>query len=150
MTIVEHICAIEELGSDYDKFRRDTITLGWEERRQGHGRRRSDNGIEFAISLQGGVVLRNGHCFVLEPEKAVVTVREALEPVYVVRPKTPRDWAHYAYHVGNRHQAVMIAETELVFPQTPAVRSLLDQLRVDYVAEMRPFTATSTAASHSH
>src|SRR5204863_9640696 len=121
-----------------------------EERRQGHGRRTSDSGIEFAISLPDGVVLKGGDCFLLENEKTVVAVKEAVQSVYVIRPKTPQEWAYYAYHVGNRHQSVMIGESELIFLENPAVRSLLDQLHVHYTTDSRPFTAALAHIGHSH
>ncbi len=150
MTIVEQVRPILALGSEYSSYRRDTITLAWEDRRQGHGRRRSDSGIEFAISLPGGTVLKNGDCFVLDPEKAIIAVQEAVQPVYVIRPKTLQEWAYYAYHVGNRHQSVMIGESEMIFLENPAVRSLLDQLHVQYTIEARPFTAALANTGHSH
>ena len=150
MTIVEQVRPILALGSEYSSYRRDTITLAWEDRRQGHGRRRSDSGIEFAISLPGGTVLKNGDCFVLDPEKAIIAVQEALQPVYVIRPKTSQEWAYYAYHVGNRHQSVMIGESEMIFLENPAVRSLLDQLHVQYTTDARPFTAALANIGHSH
>jgi urease accessory protein UreE len=87
---------------------------------------------------------------VLENEKTVVIVREAVEPVYVVRPATSYEWAYYAYHVGNRHQPVMIEETELVFPRNSAVRSLLEQLGVGFAADDRCFTAALANVGHSH
>src|SRR6266704_482462 len=141
MTIVEQVRPILAIGSEYSNYRRDTITLAWDDRRQGHGRRKSDSGIEFAISLPDGTVLKNDDCFVLNPERAIVAVREAVQPVYVIRPRTSREWAYYAYHVGNRHQSVMIGESELIFPENPAVRSLLDQLQAQYTTDARPFTA---------
>jgi urease accessory protein len=148
MTIVENVVGASELTAQQRGYRADTLTLTWEERRQGHGRRNSDQGLEFAISLPNGALLKAGDCFVLDDERAVVTVREAEEGVYVIRPKTPQEWAFYAYHVGNRHQSVMIGESELIFLENPAVRSLLDQLHVAYIADKRPFTAA--LAGHSH
>ena len=150
MTIIEQIRPISTLGSEYGAYTSDTITLAWEDRRQGHGRRKSDHGIEFAISLPDGTVLKSGVCFILEEEKAIVAVQEAVQPVYVIRPKTPQEWAYYAYHVGNRHQSVMIGESELIFLKNPAVRSLLDQLHVHYVTDERPFTAALANIGHSH
>jgi len=150
MTIVEHTHSGADLGSRYDDFRRDTLTLKWEERRQGHGKRRSDAGVEFAISLPSGQILKKGDCMILEAERVIVEVREASEPVYIVRPKTAHDWAFYAYHVGNRHQQVMIGEKELTFLQNSAVRSLLDQLHVAYETDERPFTAALANIGHSH
>jgi urease accessory protein UreE len=150
MTIVEQVRPIAELGSEYSGYIRDTITLAWDDRRQGHGRRTSDSGVEFAISLTAGIVLKDGDCFVLDAEKTIVAVQEAVQPVYVIRPRTPQEWAYYAYQVGNRHQSVMIGESELIFLQNPAVRSLLEQLHVHYTTDARPFTAALANIGHSH
>jgi urease accessory protein UreE len=81
MTIVEKIWALASVGAQYPNYPHDTVTLTWEERRQGHGKRRSDGGIVFAISLPDGAVLKSGDCFILEEERTIVKVREALEPV---------------------------------------------------------------------
>jgi urease accessory protein len=141
---------VEQVDREVGNHRQDTITLTWEERRQGHGRRRSDGGAEFAISLPGGTTLKDGDVLVLREQGLAVVVREAREPVLVVRPKTAQQWAYFAYQVGNRHQPVMIGKTELVFPQNPAVKSLLDQLHAKYEPDMRPFTAALVTTGHSH
>jgi urease accessory protein len=150
MTVVEDVIQAADTGSKYDGYRRDSLTLKWDERRQGHGRRRSDSGLEFAVSLPGGTILKEGDWMVLDNERTIVKVREALEPVYVLRPGTPQEWAYYAYHVGNRHQEVMIGDTELIFLQNPAVRSLLEQLHVQFETGQRPFTAALVNVGHSH
>jgi urease accessory protein len=150
MTVVEQIVQASDLGRQYDSYRHDTLTLKWDERRQGHGRRRSDSGLDFAISLPGGTILKEGDSLVLEPEGTIVGIREAPEPVYIVRPRSPQEWAYYAYHVGNRHQEVMIGDTELIFLQNPAVRSLLEQLHVHYETGQRAFTAALVNVGHSH
>ena len=150
MTIVEKIVRASDIGAEYESYRRDTLTLTWQDRRQGHGRRQSDGGVEFAISLPNGTVLKGGDCMVLEPEKTIVRVNEASEPVYIVRPKTPQDWASFAYHVGNRHQEVMIGQSELIFLQNPAVRSLLEQLHAHFETGERPFTAALVNVGHFH
>ncbi len=149
MTVVEKIQSTAEVATLFPAYRRDTLTLAFEDRRQGHGKRRSDGGIEFAISLPSGIVLKAGDCLVLTPEQTVVTVQEAQEAVYVIRPKTPQEWAYYAYQVGNRHQQVMIGESELIFLQNPAVRSLLEQLHVHFHTDVRAFTA-ALANVHAH
>jgi urease accessory protein len=150
MTVVERVLSAEQPGSDLAAYRQDTLTLTFEDRRQGHGRRRSDGGIDFAISLPSGTVLKGGDRLVLDAERVIVTVREAIEKVYIVRPHTPQEWAYYAYHVGNRHQQVMIGETELIFLQNPAVRSVLEQLHVHFETGERPFTAALANVGHSH
>jgi urease accessory protein len=150
MTIVEKTIKASDVGSHYAGYRRDTLTLTWEQRRHGHGRRTSDAGLEFAISLPGGTILKAGDCMILEPERTIVGIKEALEPVYLVRPNTPQDWAYYAYHVGNRHQEVMIGETELIFLQNPAVRSLLEQLHAHFETDERAFAAALVNVGHFH
>src|SRR5262245_58634149 len=149
MTVVESVYSSAQIDGRYDFYQRDTLTMPWENRRRGHGRRRSDARLEFAISLPSGTVLKRGHYMVLENEKTVIAIEEAMEPVYIVRPRTSPEWAYYAYHVGNRHQQVMIGETELIFPQNPAVRSLLEQMQVQFETDTRPFTAT-LASGHTH
>jgi urease accessory protein len=150
MTVVENVHSAAEIGPEYETYRRDTLTLTWEERRQGHGKRRSDAGIEFAVSIPGGTTLKGGDHLVLGPEQTIIKVQEAPEAVYIIRPKTPQEWAYYAYHVGNRHQQVMIGNTELIFLQNPAVRSLLEQLHVHYETGTRPFTAALAHVGHTH
>ncbi len=150
MTIVEKIIRAADIGSEFDSYGRDTLTLTWQDRRQGHGRRQSDGGLAFAISLPHSTVLKGGDCMILEQERTIVKVNEATEPVYIVRPKTPQDWAYFAYHVGNRHQEVMIGESELIFLQNPAVRSLLEKLNADFETGQRPFTAALVNAGHFH
>src|SRR5262245_21173534 len=78
----------------------DTATLGWEERLKVRARRESDSGFEFATALPRGTILRDGHCFVFDASELVVHVVELAEPVLVIRPKTPADWALFAYHIG--------------------------------------------------
>jgi urease accessory protein UreE len=150
MIVVEQVVPSSHLDERCRTFRRDTITLTWEERRQGHGRRKSDSGIEFAISLSGGQVLAEGDCLVLDAAEIVIEVHESLEPVYTIQPKTPQDWAYFAYQIGNRHQSVMIGESELICLQNPAVRSLFDQLKIAYSSDMRPFTAALANIGHTH
>src|SRR5690242_306768 len=78
----------------------DTVTLGWEERMKARALRRSDGGIEFGTSLPRGTILRDGDVFVLDAVAARVAVVEREEPVLVVEPPTPEDWARVAYHIG--------------------------------------------------
>ena len=149
MTIVEEVHQRGSLPPSCDAYARQTITLCWEDRRRRHGRRMTDEGLGFAISLPAGTLLKEGDCFALSPDRVVVEVKELLEPVYILRPKTPQQWAFYAYHVGNRHQSIMIGTDELIFLQNPAVLSLLQQLRADYTIGERPFTASLVGMEHA-
>ena len=150
MTIVERVCREPELPQSARGFKRDAVTLGWEDRSHGHGRRRTDGGVEFGTALPRGTVLRAGDCFALDDERLLVTVVERDEPVFVIAPRTASEWALYAYHIGNRHQPLMVTEDALLCPDAPGVEALLQQHHMPYARAMRPFTPAATVAGHSH
>jgi urease accessory protein UreE len=151
MTIVEQTVRDDALGAEHADYRRVTITMPLEDRQKTHGRRRSDDGVEFAVSLEPGSTLEEGDCMVLDEDRIVVVVREAAEAVYVVRPQSDQEWAYFAYEIGNRHQKLMLTARELVCLQDPAVRSLFEQLHVEFTEDSRPFTpATVASGHHSH
>ena len=150
MFVVERVYQAADLPESARTFARDTVTLGWEDRTHAHGRRQSDGGVEFGTSLPRGTVLRAGDCLVLDDAEMVVTVIERPEPVFIVEPESPREWALFAYHIGNRHQPIMITERGLVCPDAAGVEQLLLQHRMPYVRATVPFTPASTVAGHAH
>ncbi len=150
MTVVERVYASAELPDDMTAFGRDTVTLGWEDRTHVHGRRRTDGGIEFGTALPRGTVLRAGDCLALSAERLIVAVVERAEPVFVMQPRTAREWALFAYQIGNRHQPLMITDDELVCPETAGIEQLLRQHAVPYVRAMRAFTPVTGTLAHQH
>ena len=150
MTVVERVYRESELPDASRAYLRDTITLGWEDRTHAHGRRRTDGGVEFGASLPRGTVLRRGDCLLLDPDRRVVFVVERPETVLVVTPRTPAEWALFAYHIGNRHQPLMITDQAIVCPEVPGVEQLLQQHRMPYRRDTRPFTPAAAVAGHSH
>jgi urease accessory protein len=150
MTVVERIHREPDVPERARTYTRDTITLGWEDRTHVHGRRQSDGGVDFGTSLPRGSVLHAGDCFVLEPERLVITVIERPEPVFVIEPGRATEWALFAYHIGNRHQPVMITERSLVCPAVAGVEQLLQQHHMPYVRATLPFTPAASVAGHHH
>ena len=150
MTIVQRLCKATELPVTSTAYRRDTVTLGWEDRTHAHGRPRTDGGVEFGTGLPRGSVLRDGDCFLLDDERLVVAIVERAEPVFVIEPRTAPEWALFAYHIGNRHQPVMITDRSLVCPDVPGVEPLLQQHRMPYVRSTLPFTPAATVVGHQH
>ncbi len=150
MHLVETVHPLESLTTPISGFRRHTLTLSWEERCQGHGKRQSDQGFEFAISLPYGTVLKQDDCLILELRQLVICVNEAKEPVYLIHPTSPREWAYYAYQLGNRHQPLMIADQALICLANSATRSLLHQLKISCQEASQPFNSARLMTGHSH
>ena len=150
MTVVERVFTETGLPESSRGFARDTVTLGWEDRTHVHGRRRTDGGIEFGTSLPRGTVLRGGDVLVLDAERLVVSIVERPEPVFVVEPRTTAEWGLFAYHIGNRHQPLMVTERALVCPDVPGVEQVLQQHRMPYARATMPFTPAATVAGHQH
>jgi urease accessory protein len=149
VTVVERVYRNGDLPDAMRAFARDTVTLGWQDRTHVHGRRRTDGGIEFGTSLPRGTVLRAGDCFALDAERLVVAVVERPEAVFVIEPRSAREWGLFAYHIGNRHQPLMIEDDALVCPDLPGVEQLLQQQHIPYARATLPFTP-ATVAGHHH
>ena len=150
MTIVDRVHREPDLATAHRSLPRDTVTLGWEERLRAHAARRTDGGVEFGLSLPRGTMLADGDWLVLDAEQLLVRVVARAEAVFVIEPRTPQEFALFAYHIGNRHQPLMIADSALVCPEVAGVESLLQQHRMPYRRDTRPFTPAAAVAGHSH
>ena len=86
----------------------------------------------------------------LDDERRVVTVVERPEAVFVIEPRSSPEWALFAYHIGNRHQPLMVTDQALVCPDVPGVELLLQQHKMPYARATMPFTPAATVAAHPH
>lgn len=131
-------------------YGRDTITLGWEERLKGRGRRRSDGGVEFGTALPRGTVLRDGDALFIEVLRLLVIVREQREAVLVVTPSTRLEWGLFGYHIGNSHQPVMFTDHAIVCLNNLGMRQVLEQHAIPFQEDDRPFTPVGQSPDHRH
>ena len=150
LPIARMIYRAEALPGAARAYAADTITLGWEERLRARARRRSDGGVEFATAVARGTVLRAGDCFVLDPVSTVVTVVERPEAVFVIEPRTPSEWALFAYHIGNCHQPLMVTDEAIVCADLPGMREALEYHRIPFTRRTQPFTPVVDVAAHTH
>ncbi len=148
MIVIEQIHREDALPPAARGYARDTITLGWEDRLHVRGHRRSDGGIAFGLSLPRGTILRGGDCLVLDEARAGVVVVERREPVFLIEPRTPQQWGLYSYHIGNRHQPVMITETGIVCPDVAGVEQLLEQQDIPFARTTLAFTPVASTGNH--
>lgn len=150
LPVADRVYREPDLPASSRSYGRDSLTLVWDERVKPHARRRSDGGLEFGTALPRGTVLRLGDCLVLDAAGVVVVIREQLEPVFIIEPRTPREWGLVAYQIGNRHQPLMVTEGALVCPDLPGVEPLLRHLGLTYVRSRAAFTPATLAAGHDH
>ena len=137
-------------GDASGAYKRDTITLGWEDRLKGRGRRKSDGGLEFGTTLPRGTVLYEGDALFVESLRLLVVVIERPEPVLVITPASTSEWGLYGYHIGNSHQPMMMTEQEIVCLDNIGMRQVLDQYDIPFVYATRPFTPIGQLADHRH
>jgi urease accessory protein len=150
LILIERIHREDALPATTSGYFRDTMTLGWEDRMHVRGRRQSDGGVAFGLSLPRGTMLRGGDCLVVDEATTVVVVIERPEPMFLIEPRTPQEWGLFAYHIGNRHQPLMITETAIVCPDVAGVVQLLEQQRIPFARTTLAFTPATSVASHDH
>lgn len=139
-----------EPAGAFSLFTKGTITLGWEDRLRTRARRTSDQGLPFATALARGTVLRSGDWLLIESARQAIAVVEADDPVLVIRPEKPEEWALFAYFIGNSHQPLMVAADGLVVPDLLGMSQVLEFQRIPFAREMRPFTPVAQVPSHRH
>lgn len=149
LPIVTSVCRERDLPRTSD-MARGTVTLGWEDRLKARGRRRSDQGLEFATALPRGSVLQDGDWFVLGTPPIVIRVIERKEQVLVVHPASAAEWALFAYHIGNSHQPLMLSSDGLICPAGPGAEQVLTYHQIPFAREHRAFTPIGQVPSHLH
>src|SRR5262245_14111026 len=147
---VERVLHEDALPGTTRGYAGGTLTLGWDDRLRVHGSRRSDGAVAFGLSLPRGTILRGGDCLVVDEAKTVVVVVERPEAVFLIEPRTPQEWGLFAYHIGNRHQPLMITEAGIVCPDAAGVEQLLEQQRIPFVRPPLAFTPALSGAGHRH
>jgi urease accessory protein len=143
------ITAIPAQVTDHElaNRQRDSLVLTAEERRWARRRVRTQGGRELALALPTGTRLRPGEIIVVAPAW-YVTVEAAVEPVIAIAPRSRDEALRIAFEVGNRHFTLAIEGDELLVPDDPAMRQLLERLGVEWRGERAPFVPIG--AGHRH
>ncbi|MFM7311819.1 MAG: urease accessory protein UreE [Cyanobium sp.] len=122
------------------------------QRLRGHGRSRC--GRDLLLQLPRGEALEPGERLADGAGVARVRVEAAPEPLLRVRCDDPLLLLRAAYHLGNRHVALELAEGELRLLHDPVLAELLRGLGVAVEAITAPFLpergAYGSAGGHNH
>ena len=106
---------------------RDTLRLGWEERRWTRKRVTTTGGREVALALPTGSVLEPGEILAVEHDW-YLAVEGRPEPVLAIYPRSREDALRLAFDVGNRHFTLAVEGGALVVPDDLAMAQLVTRL----------------------
>ena len=131
------------------------LELGADERTRLRGHRRSRCGRDLLLQLPRGAALEPGEWLADAAGRPRVRVEAAAEPLLLVKADTPLALLRAAYHLGNRHVALQVAEDGLRLLDDPVLADLLRQLPgLRLERRLEPFLpeagAYGTAHGHSH
>lgn len=136
ITIVHH--ALHRHAHGFTPIHVDRWTLA-KTRWRGAARDGREFGFELEHPLTHGDVVADGYVIEQQPE-----------PVLVVHYHDAREAATLAWSIGNLHQPVQVAETELITADDPAVRNYFAQQSIAFTSDERVFQPLRAAAHHHH
>jgi urease accessory protein len=126
-----------------------SLTLAYDARQKSRFRARLDDGREAAVMLPHGTVLRHGDLLVAE-DGTRVRVHAEPERVSVASAADALGALRAAYHLGNRHVPLQIAEQQLVYRHDHVLDAMLEQLGLQVSERLLPFEPETGAYGHSH
>ncbi|KEF42049.1 MAG: hypothetical protein ER33_07975 [Cyanobium sp. CACIAM 14] len=131
------------------------LELSADERTRLRGHRRSRCGRDLLLQLPRGAALEPGEWLLDGEGRPRVRVEAAAEPLLLVRSDDPLALQRAAYHLGNRHVALQVAEDGLRLLDDPVLSDLLGQLPgLRLERRLEPFLpdagAYGAAPAHHH
>ena len=115
------------------------LTLPFADRRRSRLRARLDDGREVALVLPHGTLLRDGDRVRAGADGAVIAVRAADETLSWATTADPLLLARAAYHLGNRHVPVQLAEECLAYQHDHVLDGMMQQLGLRLQLRKAPF-----------
>ena len=125
-----------------------TLTLAFELRQKARLKTKSDSGEEVGLMLSRGEILRGGDCLKSD-DGEIAKIIAAPEDVSVVSSDDKLLLMKAAYHLGNRHVALQIEESLLIYQKDHVLDEMIISLGLTVAHEMKPFEPES-GAYHSH
>ncbi|HEX7481352.1 MAG TPA: urease accessory protein UreE [Polyangiales bacterium] len=126
----------------------DSLTLVYDDRKRSRLRTRSDAGLELAVVLPRGSVLRHGD-LLRGDDGRVFQVRAAAESVSEASTGDPLLLARAAYHLGNRHVPLQIEAGRLRYQHDHVLDKLARELGLRVCERRCAFEPEGGAYSHA-
>jgi urease accessory protein len=127
------------------------LALSHDQRRRSRLRLRLADGSDAGLFLPRGTVLGEGDVLRAE-DGTLARVTAAPEHVSVVESADPHLLTRAAYHLGNRHVALQVERTRLIYPHDHVLDGMCRELGLEVRAELAPFEPErgGYAGEHRH
>jgi urease accessory protein len=125
----------------------DRVVLDADERHRRRVMLTGESGGEFLLDLERAAALREGDGLVLE-DGAIVRVAGKPEPLVEIEAKTPLDLVRLAWHLGNRHTDVQIADGKLRIRRDHVLEDMIRGLGGRLTPIEAPFDPEPGAHAH--
>jgi urease accessory protein len=135
--------------SEAEAFSLAKLVLPFDLRQKSRFKVTLDNGVEAALFLPRGTVLRDGDLLEAE-DRTLVRVVAAPENILYVTANKPYDLMRAAYHLGNRHVPVELGEGYLKLATDPVLKEMLTQLGLTLREDCLPFQPEPGAYGGGH
>lgn len=152
MTLSMILSITERLADNADTSAQrvvDRVILPFDLRQKSRLRVRLESGIEAALMLARGSILRGGDRL-LSGDGRVIEVVAADEPVLRVTAPSAQQLMRAVYHLANRHVPLQIGTDWLQLEQDHVLREMLVGLGMSVVEQMAPFEPEAGAYGGGH
>ncbi|WP_293126858.1 urease accessory protein UreE [Microcoleus sp. bin38.metabat.b11b12b14.051] len=127
-----------------------SLPMTADDRTRSRHRFETDTGESLHLSLPRGTVLRDRDLLQSEDGSCLVLVRAKPEPVLTARASTRLLLMRAAYHLGNRHVALEVADDYLRLSPDSVLQGMLEKMGLEVIEEIVPFQPEIGAYAHSH
>ena len=128
---------------------KDTVVFDWEERRKPRQRAKTRNGVEIAIAMPTGTILKDGDILFVG-DSYYVAVEAKKEDVIAIYPQNINESARVGFELGNRHLPVSIRGDVMSTPYSHDTEGILTTLRIPYQRKTEIFEPERLTGHHVH
>ncbi len=127
-----------------------SLAMTADDRTRSRHRFETDAGEVLNLRLPRGTVLRDRDLLQSEDGSCLVLVSAKPEPVLTARASTGLLLMRAAYHLGNRHVALEVADNYLRLSPDSVLQGMLEKMGLEVIEEIAPFQPDMGAYGHSH
>ncbi len=127
----------------------DRVLLDAGDRHRRRIRLKGEGGTDFLLDLDEAVALRDGDGIVLDDGTTILVTGEA-EALVAIAARRPLDLVRLAWHLGNRHTDVQIADDGLRIRRDHVLEEMLRGLGASVTPVEASFDPETGAPPHHH